>query len=225
MKHPAILLCALTLCSCSVYRPKAMPPTAFYGKAVKAELSSADWLSKFNALPEATPADLAYKAQERNRLLNESIWLVDSSYANFENQFYGLRAAEDIGGDFIQLGLTGAATLTGAAGTKTILALIATTATGAKASIDSHLYDQLSRGPIVNQMRASRATALIPIQQGMLAPLSEYSLDQGLRDVQDYYASGTVVGALQAMVITAGQQSTAAREQLRLLRQERREVR
>lgn len=214
-----VLVLTLLMTGCLRYQPKTVTPAAFYQKQVTGELSSSGWLNRYNQLAEVTPDEQFTKAKERNRLLNEFVWLVDVSYANFEAGFYGARATGDVAADFLQLGLTGATTLTNGQRAKTILALVATTTAGGKASIDAHWYDQQSRSAIVAKMRASRLTQLAVIEQGMRTQLKDYPLEQGLRDVQAYYEAGTVVGALQQISADAGTEQAAGKQKLTLVRQ------
>jgi hypothetical protein len=220
LKHLAALsvLLLLPTAACTKYAPKAATPIRFYQKQVNAELASGEWLAKYAALPIATAADQSFKTAERNRLLNEFIYVIDNSYSKFESDFYGARATEDIGGDFLQIGLTGAAALTGAAGTKTVLALVATAATGGKASIDNHWFNQQSRYAIVTQMRALRDTQLAEIEKSMAQGCGAYPLENGIRDVQEYYQAGSIVAALQAIASNAGSQATAAKAALKAVR-------
>ena len=45
----------------------------------------------------------------------------------------------------------------------------------------------------------------------MGAPVADYSLEAGLADVYGYYDAGTVVGALQSIAESAGQDHTEAK--------------
>jgi len=219
MRIKVIALASVVMFSgCTRYSPRAPAPIKFYLKQIDAELSSSDWLLKYNALPQVTPADLAIKTSERNRLLNEFVWVIDNTYGKFEVSFYSGKATQDIAGDFLQLGLTGAAALTAGAHAKTVLAIVATTAAGGKASIDARWFDQQSRYAVVAQMQALRATQLALIEQGMKQGIAEYPLAQGIRDAQDYYQAGSVVSALQAIASSAGSQATAAKQALILMR-------
>ena len=215
MKKLWILALAL-LTGCSAYQPKAVIPNKFYLKQAKVELSG-DWIATYNALPEATAVQQQFKTEERNRRLNELIILVDNSYSQFESGFYGGVAKGEIASDFLQLGLSGAGAITNGERVKTILALVATTTAGGKASIDAHWYDQQSRSAIVAKMRASRLTQLAVLEQGMLDSLGDYPLEQGLRDIQTYYSEGTVSSALQEIAVDAGQQTSVAKQTLKKL--------
>jgi hypothetical protein len=211
----SLCLGGLLFPGCTRYAPRSPKPISVYLSTIDQELSTAAWLTAYRALPEDTPAQVARKTNERNRLINEFLWTIDSSYNRFEVNFYAGTAEQDIGVDWITLGLSTAGTLTLANSTKTILSAAASAVTGGKASFDAHWLDKQTRYAIVAQMQALRATALATIQQGMRQGLLEYSLDQGIRDCQTYYEQGSVVAALQAIASSAGAQATAAKQLLR----------
>lgn len=208
-KLPILMLLCLSLLGCTHYAPRTPRPLAIYNASVNTELSSGTWLSTYDASPSIAA---------RNHLIDEFIWSVDRNYDVFEIQFYSGKATGDIIGDFLGLGLGGAAVLANAQHTKTILALAASTVVGAKASLDARWYDASSREAIVSQMRALRAEQLVELNQGLASPLSAYSLDQGIIDVQAYYQAGSVVEALQQISQTASAQATAAKLTLKQMR-------
>jgi hypothetical protein len=206
------MLTAFFLSACSGYRPRAARPLSVYNSQVNAELAG-NWLAAYDALTDQTA-----KLNQRNHLLSEFVWAVDRNYDRFEVAFYTNKAAEDIAGDFIGLGLGGASVFTGSAHAKTILSVVAATVIGAKASIDSRWYNQETREAIVSEMRALRSTQLAVIEKGMGEPLSSYSLDEGILDVQEYYQEGSIVAALQAISQTASGQAVAAKAALSQMR-------
>jgi hypothetical protein len=177
------------------------------------------------------------KVARRNQILTELIALVDQNYSVFEDRYYGSDAAVNFGGDVVNLGLTGVSSVTGTAHLKSVLSAIATGTTGMKTSYQKNFFDQQTRSAVVQKMRAGRATQLATIQDPdhMKAPVvcpdkgcvekvpksgdtpehivAPYSLETGLSDVEKYYEAGTVIGALQAIAESAGQDQTKAKAQ------------
>ena len=173
------------------------------------------------------------KAERRNQILTELIALIDQNYSVFEDRYYGSDAAVNFGGDVVNLGLTGVSSVTGTAHLKSVLSAIATGTTGIKTSYEKNFFDQQTRSAVVQKMRAGRATqlALIQDQDHMKAPVvcpaagcqtvaaaggnpahtvAPYSLETGLSDVEQYYETGTIIGALQAIAASAGQDQKEA---------------
>jgi hypothetical protein len=72
-------------------------------------------------------------------------------------------------------------------------------------------------------MRATRATQLLKMQAAMTkvvndkptgpTPLSAYTVEQGLIDLNTYYAAGTFVTALQDITAKASEEKKAADDQ------------
>lgn len=213
LKVMGILVLALMMVGCAEYRPRAPRALGSYTAAANAELSG-NWLSSYDALPYDTPAALLAKQQARNQLISAFIWAVDRNYDRFEVQFYSNKATEDIAGDFIGIALGSATVFTASAHAKTILATVAAAVVGTKASVDAHWYNTQTRESVVSEMRALRATQLTVIETGMTNPVSAYSLDQGILDVQAYYQDGSIVSALQAIAQMTSSNAVAAKATL-----------
>lgn len=212
----------LLLTSCVPYRPKRyIPPNIFRSQYLN-DVTRPNLLKEYDDL-----ADAKAKVDYRNKVLTELIALIDQNYSDFENQYYGLDAKVNFGGDFVNLGLTGVSSVTGTAHLKSVLSAIATGTTGMKTSYQKNFFDQQTRAAIVQQMRASRAKqlAIIQDQDHMKSPAacqsngcplvlkvgvteehagSPYSLEAGLVDIDRYYEAGTIIGALQSIAESAG---------------------
>jgi hypothetical protein len=185
-----------------------------YLQQVNDEIIVPNFRATFFALPEGTPAQVAYKIEQRNRIISDFIYVYDYHYEQFVIRFYAGQAEQDIVSDFIQLGLGGAGSIAGGARVKSILATASALAAGGKSSIDNRWLNENTRYALVSEMNALRDTQLGVIQTGMLRTLQAYSLDQGIRDAQAYYMAGSVVSALQAISSTAGAEATAAKNAL-----------
>jgi hypothetical protein len=207
----SLLVLVFFVSGCSVYRPKS-PIPASYSKQTLQDVSSPTLLQVYNAMPQGTTVEQTAKVARRNQILTELIYLVDQNYYSFENHFYGTQATFSTTTDFINLGLTAAGSVTGTAELKSILSATATGVTGAKTSVEKNFFDQQSRAAVVAKMRALRATQLATLQDEnhMKAGVTGYSLEAGISDVSSYYDAGTVVGALQSISQSAGQQATDA---------------
>ena len=213
----SILMAVIVLGGCTHLRPRSPSPLTVYNKQINKNLSS-NWLAQYDAMPEATPAEQATKAAQRNHLLRQFVSSVDHNYYNFETSYYSNKAIEDISGDFIGIALGGATVFTESAHAKTILATVAAAIVGGKASVDAHWYDSRTREAIVMQMHALRDTQLTVIETGMGGSLASYPLDQGILDVQEYYQAGSISSALQAISQTANSNAVTARAARRQIR-------
>lgn len=205
------IVLSLFMLGCSVYRPKSPIPSS-YSKQILADVSSPHLLRDYNAMSQGTDSERRLKVARRNQILTELIYLVDQRYYSFENRFFGTHATFSTAADAANLGLTAASSVTGTAELKSILSATATGTTGLKTSVEKNFFDQQSRGAIVAKMRSLRALQLATIQDEhhMKAGVSEYSLEAGLSDIGHYFDAGTVVGALQSIAQSAGEDKTQA---------------
>ncbi len=155
---------------------------------------------------------------ERNKVLNDFIFLIDTNYSFWERSTYNKKAFGDFGSDFASATLgtvSGIVTGGGAQGAKSILSFIAAGITSTKGSFNSDVLQNQNLLAILAKTRALRAEKLLPLQKGMYkdnstaaTSLSEYSMEQGLNDLAAYYEAGTFVAAIQDIIDKAGAAKT-----------------
>ena len=158
--------------------------------------------------------------RQRNIVLNDLILLVDLNYNHWEKLLYNKKAGFDLGTDAAVLGLGGATALTGMTSVANILGQITTGLTGFKTAVDSDLLQKNAVPALVAKMRAARATQFSKMQAAMTSetkpigpsPLSSYSVEQGLIDLNAYYAAGTFVSALQDITAKASEEKKDAED-------------
>lgn len=117
-------------------------------------------------------------------------------------------------GDITSLAVTTTATITSSVHAKTILSAIATALTGAKATINKDVFYDKTVPALLAQMIATRKQVLVRLRTGLSQELTEYSLNQALSDVDDYYTAGTIPAALAGITETAGKSASEATKKL-----------
>jgi hypothetical protein len=223
--HSAVLLITVLFIGCTV------GPTASLMKDLD-KANAARLAGKYGNAPslglaiDAAGNDLT--GYRRNVLLNDLILLVDLNYDHWEKLLYNKKAGFDLGTDAMVLGLGGATALTGTTQIANVLGQITTGVTGFKTSVDSDLLQKNAVPALVAKMRAARATQLTKMQAAMVklenhepvgpTPLSKYSVEQGLIDLNTYYAAGTFVTALQDITAKAGEEEKTAADQQKKLK-------
>jgi hypothetical protein len=213
-----ILFLVLTSCASSNLKPKT--PSLLSSSSPLTLYTSQDFsndyaayklaltvCSKPSALQECTAKDL------RDRILNRVKLDVDLNYWGFESQLFLGNAGYNVGMDTVALGLSTAATLAGAPGTKTILAGILTGFQGTRLSIDRNFFREHSIPMIIAKMEVLRDTLSTELEQQMALPVSEFSLEQGWIKLVELFYAGTLQGGLQAMNADAGQAVASMRAQ------------
>lgn len=204
------ILAVVALTGCTHLRARAPQPLNDYNKHINAYFAgtlTADWLTDYNAMPEDTPAAIAAKMSQRNKILSQMIWVVDRGYDSFELAFYSNKATTDIAADWLGIGLGGWGGLAASAGTKSIIAIVSSGVSGANASIDARWFNNQTREALVSQMRANRAAQMVIINTLWSKPLTACPLERDIVAVQKLYQAGSLVDALQSISQSAGAQA------------------
>ena len=152
---------------------------------------------------------------ERNQILSELIFIIEAESGNYERNLRFQKSGFDLVSDLAQLGLTGAATVTGGAQTKSILAAIATGLKGSELAMNKRIFQDQAVEAIASQMRAAQNLRKAKILEGMALSVDAYPLDLGLADIVQFYYDGTVTRAMQGLVADARAKETNALEQVR----------
>jgi hypothetical protein len=148
--------------------------------------------------------------QCRNEIISGRLRAVDLNYYAFVKVLFEQYSASTLSADIIVLGLNAAGAVAGGAATKAALAAASAGVVGVKGAIDADLFYQKTMPALVAQMDAQRKTVLANILKGLSQELAQYPLQQGLGDVDAYYASGTIPGAISGIVTDAGAKSERA---------------
>jgi hypothetical protein len=156
--------------------------------------------------------------QYRDTVVYRRIEVIDINYYDFESKLAGSYDALALGTDLTALILNGFGATTGGAATKAALAAASGGVIGANAAVNTDIFYKKTLPALVSQMRASRQTALVTLERGLTNPVSKYSLDQALADVNSYYIAGTLPSAVAQVTSKAGAEQNSADAQLAALR-------
>jgi hypothetical protein len=137
---------------------------------------------------------------ERNQILSELMAIIEAEHGEYERSMLFRKSLWDTVLDFTELGLTGAAAVSGGAQTKAILAAIAAGTKGAEISIDKNVLHDHAVEAIQTQMRATQKLRKAQVIQSMQTNVTAYPLDLGLADIFEFYYDGTIARAFQNMV-------------------------
>lgn len=152
--------------------------------------------------------------RERDQILGELMFIIDSDHGKFERSLRGGKTSFDLFSDFALLGLTGAAAVTGGAETKAILAAIATGVKGAELSVNKRVFQDQAIEAIQAQMRSAQLLRKSQIIQSMAKPTTKYTLDMGLSDIVQYFYDGTLARAFQNLVADAKKKEGQAEDKV-----------
>ena len=124
---------------------------------------------------------------ERNNFVTQRLFAIDIEYTQYFAKLTKEKQLGNLAGDLALLGTTFAGTVVPAASTKTILSALSTAITGAKTDIDHDVYITQTIQILQSQMEASRLTVRKRIMANLSLELTQYTMWQGLSDLEDYY--------------------------------------
>jgi hypothetical protein len=160
----------------------------------------------------ANSKDDAQARQIRDRVIDRLKTNIDANYQDFENQLFTGRAKTNILFDIVDLGSTVAATITNGERAKTIISAALTGVKGGRKSIDENVFRERTTQAIISQMQTSRARVETTILQNKRTKgIDEYSLDEALNDLINYFYAGSLQKGLQDLAQEAGQDAVEAK--------------
>ena len=147
----------------------------------------------------------------RNEIIASRMRAIDSNYYEFEASL--IRERQQLGflSSIVSIGLSGAVPLVYAEGTKNILGAASSGLQGATKAFSDEVLFQKTVQVLATQMRARRdgVAADIVVKMRTLT-LEEYPLPMALGDVDEYYAAGTIAGALIEIQKTVSEEAKGA---------------
>jgi hypothetical protein len=151
----------------------------------------------------------------RNQMAYRVMGDIEMSYSKFEMSLTTQRAGFETGSDAVQLGISAAATVVGAAEVKDLLNASLTAFQGTRTSFDKNFFQQKTTESIISQMRATRKTK----QAQLITSLAQrdaasYPWDAVWMDLIDFYYAGTVPSALVEIASNAGSKADDATKTL-----------
>ena len=149
----------------------------------------------------------------RGDIINSRIAGIDIEFSQFQQGLHELGVSLNVGTDAVMLGL-GAAGALASGGTSQVLSAASAAVTGLKGSIDKNAFYEQAMPALFAKMIAKRKMVLVNIRKGLTKAPSEYPLQQGIADLEEYRYAGTVPGAISAVIENSGAQLAQADEEL-----------
>jgi hypothetical protein len=150
----------------------------------------------------------------RDEVVNARIRAIDLHFVQFAQGLSRENNWTNLGLDWTVLALGGAGAVVADAGTKSVLAAFSGGLTGAKGSIDKNLFFNKTMPLILSQMEAKRKEVLVQIRTKLEMDETKYTLMEALNDLDEYYAAGTIPGAIISLTAETGQAAGEAEEKL-----------
>jgi hypothetical protein len=182
----------------------------YYRTMMASSLSDPAWYASYYK-----ETDSQKKVDLRNRLIGYCIWLADEDFNSKVERFSRNQVKIGLAFDLASLGVSAASAVAPPAA---ILGAAATGIQGTHAAYDRDAMNQQTTQAILLKMDALRQDKLAGIYKSEQLPDCQYSLVQGLIDVQMYVNAGTVHAALAAISQDAAVQHQASTNALKGLR-------
>jgi len=205
-----LLIVALSLISCA--SPRGFPERTVSSDEELKELKIYYESKKVDeySVPDKTDKE---RMRIRNEIINARIAAIDIQFSLFQQKLHQEGVGLNIGSDAVILGL-GAAGALASGGTSQVLSAASAAVTGLKGSIDKKLFFEQTMPALFAQMIAQRKKVLAKIRTGLTNSATDYPLQQGFADLEDYRYAGSIPGALATIVEDAGTTSAKATEKL-----------
>lgn len=149
----------------------------------------------------------------RDEIINGRIAGIDVEFSLFQKKLREQGVGLNVGTDAALLALGAAGALATGGATQ---ALSATSAalTGLRGSVDKNVFYQEAMPALFAKMIAKRKAVLVNIRRGLNEDTSQYPLQQGIADLEEYLYAGTIPGAISAVTESAGVEAHQADKKL-----------
>lgn len=154
----------------------------------------------------------------RNRIIRARKAAEDIRFYEFEEKVFQEGRATGFAATVGTLGLTTASAATTGTIAK-VLAGLAALVTGTREAYDKEVLAEKTLQALFAAMRANRAAAELRIRSGLQQPVSAYSLEDGMGDVEAYRRAGTVQAALDTVTETASVKAKESEQELKGLKE------
>jgi hypothetical protein len=199
---------------CTTVRYAGAPPPSYNVNEDIMQLAKqfkpATAISDYYAHTPPTPKD-------RDKVIAARLVMINLEYLKWLRTVTAEKQFLDTAADVLILSLNLAATNAGGAATKAILAAISAWVAGSKIVVDKHYFYEKTVPALIAAMNAQRKVVLERILRGMKGDLEDYSFEQALADVYEYYQAGTFMGAVMAIQSDSGAKEKKADEKILML--------
>ena len=143
----------------------------------------------------------------RDEVIYDLMTLSDYLYDEYKWKIFRNKSMFDAGAKIIDLALTGTAAAFGGEATKTSLSAAATFLSGSKETIDKNFFAQQTVTTIIVVMDGNRAKVKARLIKSLEQQANEYTLVQGLKDIQEYHGAGSMLDAIISLGREAGSEA------------------
>jgi predicted phage tail protein len=184
--------------------PPLIPPSDY-----TLEEYQADVIAYNGAAAPGAGSNPTVAKQKRSDIAYGLMSQIDVVYGAYYNQLFSSKNAVAIGGDFLTLGLSTAASIATHAATKTIFSALGTGFSGLALSVDKNYFAQQTFPVIGIAMQTRRDKVRATIVANLALDTAAYPLRATKRDLVAYFNAGTLASGLQELQEEAGAATAA----------------
>jgi len=146
--------------------------------------------------PSTTKEDKLEAARKsRNNFVEKTTLIIDANYAEFINALAQGRSEGNFIADLIELSTSAVIGVVDNVDALQVLGVTLTAFRGARNSFDLNFYQQQTTPILINTMDDTRNRVYTIILQKKERGIEQYSLNEAMKDIVNYYNSGTLVRA------------------------------
>ena len=158
------------------------------------------------------------KVNYRNEVVTAHMRAIDINFSEFQKQIYKEANLTSLLFGFLGTFFGAAGTAVNSVNASRTLSALSTVVAAERTDIDKTLYLEETLPAIIATMEANRARVRAEIFKGLTLDESDYTLSQALSDLERYYHSGTIPGALVSITSTAGELKQEADTEIKVIR-------
>lgn len=151
----------------------------------------------------------------RDQYSRKMIAIIDKRYNDFLDDLVIQRKGFDASADITAISLDTASVLFTPVTTKSILAGLSGLTTSGKTAINKVYFYEQTLPVLITQMESNRQSVLADIMEGLAVDDNIYPLHHALRDLNRYFAAGTIDGALVEIQKQAAKKADEAQMRIR----------
>jgi hypothetical protein len=149
----------------------------------------------------------------RNQIVASKMYVTDLQFSAFEETLFRSTREAAFGATLGTLGLSSAAAVA-SGGTSQALSGTAALIIGGREAFQKEVLAERTVIAIHTAMRGRRAQVAARILEGLRESIEVYPLALGLRDLNEYYDAGTILGAMIGITESVGASARAAEKNL-----------
>jgi hypothetical protein len=149
----------------------------------------------------------------RNEMIFQLKRNIDANYLEFENGLFIGKATSNILFDITELGAALAGTISNGERAKTIISSSLSMFKGSRKSAEINLFREKTTESLIQTMRASRSKRETKINIGLRNTVADYTLEESLGDLIDYFYAGSLSNALVELSQQAADKANDAKNE------------